>query len=107
MEAPKTPTRIEPQGPSDMLVAWNTGESYAVPYVELRFVCPCASCVDEHTGKRILQRDQVKPDVRPLGVQLVGRYAINVAWSDGHSTGMYHFDLLFKVCEKQGRRISH
>lgn len=99
---PTTPTRIEPQDSTTMLLAWNNGEAYTIPYLELRFNCPCASCVDEHTGRRTVRREGLKPEVRVTGVQLVGRYAVQLSFSDGHSTGMYHFDRLFELCQAQG-----
>jgi DUF971 family protein len=116
------PSRIEPFGETEMLLAFKSSKSgaggetengsngiheeeYAVPYVELRFNCPCASCVDEHTGERTIHRDQIKPTIRPTGVQLVGRYAVQISWNDRHSTGMYHFDRLYQLSQKQGRRL--
>jgi DUF971 family protein len=33
----------------------------------------------------------VPEDVHPLKIQPVGRYAIQIDWSDGHSTGIYSF----------------
>lgn len=103
---PSTPTRIEPLSSSEMLLAWNTGESFAVPYFELRFQCPCASCVDEHTGRRTLKRESVQAAVRVTGAQLVGRYAVQLSFSDGHGTGLFHFDKLLELCQAQGKKIS-
>lgn len=107
----RVPTRIEPVDASGdaagrMLIGWSTGEAFRVPYFELRFQCPCAACVDEHTGKRTLRREQVDPKVRPLGVQPIGRYAIQIAWSDRHSTGMYHFDSLYGICAANGEKLA-
>lgn len=101
-----TPIQIEPYSPSEMFMGWNTGEKFAVPYVELRFYCPCAGCIDEHTGQRTLKRTSIRPDIRPIQVQPIGRYAIQIIWSDGHDTGMYHYDRLFELCQKQGKRLS-
>jgi DUF971 family protein len=101
----KTPTQIEPFSPTEILVNWNTGESYALPYAEVRFYCPCASCIDEHTGQRTIEKTSIPPDIRPNNVQLVGKYAVQIDWSDGHNTGMYHFDRLFELCQKQGKRL--
>lgn len=98
------PIRIEPLNPSEMLIAWNTGESFALPFLDLRFQCPCAACVDEHTGKRILKRENLDPAVRPLSANPVGRYAIQINWSDQHVTGMYHFENLYKICGIYGRK---
>src|SRR4051812_13943109 len=96
------PTRIDRHSPTEMLVEWNQGERYALPFFELRFLCPCAGCVDEHTGERTLKREALASDIRPLGVQTVGRYAVQVSWSDRHETGMYHYDRLLEICRKHG-----
>ncbi len=101
-----TPTRIEPYSPTELLLNWSSLESFAVPYTELRFQCPCASCIDEHTGQRLIQRASVRPDVRPLAVSPVGRYALQFNWSDGHQTGIYHYDRIYQTCLKNGRRLA-
>jgi DUF971 family protein len=100
------PTRIDQHSRTEMLLSWNTGDAFSVPYVELRLYCPCANCVDEHTGERTIQRSAIDPSIRPTGVQLIGRYAIQINWNDGHSTGMYHYDRLFELCKKQGRKLN-
>ena len=100
-----TPTRIDPYSPTQMLVTWSSGETFSLPYIEIRFQCPCAVCVDEHTGKRVLKREQIPADIRPTGVQLVGRYAVQITWSDGHSTGMYHYDRLHEICKASGHPL--
>jgi DUF971 family protein len=88
-----------------MLLGFSNQEKYAVSYAELRFLCPCAGCVDEHTGARIIKREQVKAGIRATGVQLVGRYAVQISWNDRHNTGMYHYDRLFEISQKSGRLI--
>lgn len=99
------PTRIEKHSPTEMLLAWNTGEQFAVSFVDLRYLCPCASCVDENTGERVIERSSIGPDIRPTGVSIVGRYAVQIIWSDLHSTGMFSFDRLYEICHKMGRRL--
>ncbi|HEU4799069.1 MAG TPA: DUF971 domain-containing protein [Gemmatimonadales bacterium] len=64
----------------------------------LRLACPCAACVDEMSGRPLLDPARVPPDVHPLAVELVGGYGIRVRWSDGHSTGIYTFELLRAIC---------
>jgi DUF971 family protein len=100
------PTRIEPHSAREILIEWNSGEKFAVPYTELRFECPCAVCVDEHTGKRVIRRESIPADIRVLGANVVGRYAIQFNWSDRHSTGMYHFESLREICLRSGLRIA-
>lgn len=102
----KSPTQIDQFSPTEMLLAWNDGQKFAVPYVELRFYCPCASCVDEHTGERTIQRTSINPEIRPTGVHLVGRYAVQINWNDHHTTGLFHYDTLLEICQKQGRKLT-
>ena len=99
------PIRIDLYDGTRMRIEWNSGERFAVPFKELRFLCPCAACVDEHTGRRTLERAAVRDDVRPREVLLVGRYAVQLKWNDGHETGIYSFDHLHDVCGAHGKRI--
>lgn len=50
----------------------------------LRLQCRCANCVDEFTGKNLINESNIPPDVRVMESKSVGRYAIHVGWSDGH-----------------------
>lgn len=100
-----TPTRIEPLSPLALFVEWETGEKFSVPYLEIRYQCPCAGCVDENTGARTIQKASIQADIRPKNAQLVGRYAVQFTWSDGHETGMYHFDRLMDLCKKYGKLL--
>ena len=102
---PLVPNRIEPHDVQRIRIGWNTGDTYVVPYFELRCQCPCAACVDEKTGKRILRREEIDEAVRVTSAQVIGRYAVNLTWSDGHQTGMYHFDRLHDLCVQYGTRI--
>lgn len=100
------PSRVEPHSLTEIRMDWSNGASFAVPYFELRFYCPCASCVDEHTGKRTVKREDVAADVRPTGVNAIGRYALQLLWSDRHTTGMYPFNLLYSICLEKGLRLA-
>jgi DUF971 family protein len=105
MNSNPTPVKIEPLSSWQLFIRWSDGSQYSLPYAELRFHCPCASCVDEHTGKRIIERSAIASDVRPLGVQPVGRYAIQFSWSDNHTTGLYHYDRLLELCQSAGKAL--
>jgi len=50
------------------------------------------------TGHVRLVSTDVAQNVAPLKIDLIGRYAINIQWSDGHNTGIYTFELLRKLC---------
>jgi ATP-binding protein involved in chromosome partitioning len=57
----------------------------------LRLACPCAQCVEEMTGRPLLDPATVPLDVRPVHLALIGTYGIRIDWSDGHNTGIYTF----------------
>lgn len=105
MKPRPTPTQVEKHSPTEMKLAWNTGETFAIPFVEIRFQCPCAVCVDEKTGVRVLKRESIAADIRPTAVTPVGRYALQIVWSDRHSTGMYGFDRLYEISKEHGKSI--
>ena len=109
MAAEIAPTSIRQAGPGELEVAWNDGHVSRYPVVYLRRACRCAACIDEWTGAQILRADQVPEDVKPVRIDPVGRYAIHIAWSDGHTSGIYSFEHLRSICPcpacgKQGER---
>lgn len=90
-----------PQKPHHVELTFEEGRTFTLPYLDLRFGCPCATCVDEMTGVRTLRKETLKPDVKPMKIEPVGRYGIHIEWSDGHRTGMYHFDTLFQLANRR------
>lgn len=65
---------------------------------DLRLACACAGCVEEMSGRPLLDPDSVPGDVRAVAIALVGQYAVRFAWSDGHDSGIYAFDRLLALC---------
>jgi ATP-binding protein involved in chromosome partitioning len=89
---------VEPNQPAKVLkLGWNDGRQSLVSFRDLRYWCPCAHCVDEHSGKRKIQRESIAPDVSPTRINTIGNYAINIHWSDGHDTGIYSYDYLDRI----------
>ena len=80
-------------------IEWQDGGVSELVPRDLRIACPCAGCVDEMTGKRILRPEHVAEDVMPLAIHYVGRYALTFVWNDGHSTGIYPFEYLRQLAE--------
>lgn len=92
------PVRITPFPNGQIGIVWDDEhESYFDSQV-LRCACACAKCVDEVTGQKVLQDATVPQDIRPLEIHPVGNYAIAIAWSDGHDTGIYAFERLRSLC---------
>jgi len=80
-------------------IEWNDGHKGVYPVRYLRQQCPCAACVDEWSGARRLQPDDVPLLIMLQDVQPVGRYALQFSWSDGHDTGIYSYALLRRLCQ--------
>ena len=75
-------------------VLWTDDRQDIFDVVALRRKCPCALCVDEWTHEPKLKPEDVKETIRPIMVQSIGRYAMNIQFNDGHSTGIYTFTYL-------------
>ncbi len=82
-----------------LLIEWDAdGHEAWFPARALRLACPCAACVDEMSGRALLDAAAIPADVRPLSLALVGAYGLQVRWSDGHGTGIYTFERLLSSC---------
>lgn len=77
-----------------LAVQWDDAHRSVYPFKPLREQCKCANCIDEWTGRRILDPDSVSPDIEVLDFIEIGRYAVQLLWSDAHETGIYSFALL-------------
>ena len=85
----------------ELLISWSDGKRQQIPFRVLRDACQCATCMDKK------MKDPTEPagmlpvlspaQTLPLDIQAmkpVGNYAYNIQFSDGHSTGIFTFDLL-------------
>jgi len=73
----------------------------------LRDECPCATCNEERVKKSTFAAaggtsaavlPMFKPKVRAQSATGIGNYAIQIIFSDGHSTGIYSYDHLRSIC---------
>ncbi len=78
----------------DLTIEWRDGVVSHYPFLALRNSCPCASCVDEMTGEKVLDPKNIQQDIHIKSCDYVGNYAIRIDWSDGHNTGIYAFRFL-------------
>ena len=79
------------RGPRELAIDWADGAQSVFDVRALRLACACARCVDEWSGAATLDPSTVPADVHPLQIRNVGRYAIQIDWSDGHDSGIYPF----------------
>ena len=89
-----TPLKITKSDPARIEVEWDDGHRTVYSAAELRRLCPCARCVDELTGRPLLDPGTVPDDLSQVDVRLVGNYAITVRFADGHDTGIFPFGML-------------
>lgn len=93
-----TPKTIGRHGEHDVRIEWEDGHASVFPARFLRLNCRCATCVDETSGAPLLDPESVPADVHPTRIELVGHYAIQPTFSDGHFTGIYSFEHLRAIC---------
>jgi ATP-binding protein involved in chromosome partitioning len=86
-----TPTEITQRGSRALAIRWSDGAESVLDVRALRLACGCAECIDEWSGAGRLDPAAVPDDVHPVRIQTVGRYAIQIEWSDGHTAGIYPF----------------
>lgn len=92
------PKEIKKIGTSELKILWSDGHESLYPFSHLRKHCQCALCIDEWSGKALLDRKKVSEHLEGTSVSLVGQYAIRVDFSDGHNTGIYAFKHLREIC---------
>jgi len=99
------PAPVIADGPADHLRAldhdaaglgfrWGDEHAQRFPPRDLRLSCACAKCRDEMTGAQLLAPDAVPLDIGITRVWSIGNYALGIAFSDGHDTGIYTFKSL-------------
>ncbi|MFV0387605.1 MAG: DUF971 domain-containing protein [Pyrinomonadaceae bacterium] len=93
------PVTIIEESDSELSIEWSDGSSSVFLAPEMRRVCPCAGCVNEWTGEKMLDPDSISSDVVFSHISVVGRYALNFHFSDGHETGIFSFNFLHNLSE--------
>ena len=89
------PTTIDLQRDAGLTITWDDGRVSRFGLEELRVNCQCAEC------RGLRDRDDVvwpKPGspqpLRAEDAELVGAWGLSIRWNDGHSTGIYAWDVL-------------
>jgi DUF971 family protein len=71
-------------------VLWDDDQLNDFPFAYLRGWCPCAVCQGHGGERRFIHVEN--PELVSIG--MVGNYALNLRWDDGHDTGIYTFEYL-------------
>ena len=93
------PVAFEQKDPKSVDIGWKDGKVTRLAARDLRLACPCASCIDELTGRAILDPASVPDDIGIADTDLVGRYAFRFKFTDGHDTGIYTFVALREMAD--------
>lgn len=94
------PTEIKLHQKSRLMeVAFSDGSRFELPYELMRVYSPSAEVRGHGPGQEVLQVG--KRDVEIKEIEPVGNYAVKLVFSDGHDTGLYSWDYLHELGEKQ------
>lgn len=94
--APPEAIDLTPDG--RLHVQWGGGEEAKPTFKQVRDACPCAVCIEEWTGRKLLDPATIPDDIRPLAIEAVGHYGVKITWSDGHDSGIYDWKTLRRAC---------
>ena len=98
----KTPTGLTVHSKSRILeVAFDDGASFNIPFELLRVYSPSAEVKGHGPGQEILQVGQ--RDVGLTALEPVGNYAVKPTFTDGHNSGLYTWDYLYKLGAEQAQ----
>jgi DUF971 family protein len=101
------PVSIERDGDAGIVIQWSDGAEAKWTAARLREMCPCATCREKKKRGNpsensrsislpVLSAAEAQP-LRIESMQPVGSYAYNIAFSDGHSSGIFPFAMLREI----------
>jgi prepilin-type processing-associated H-X9-DG protein len=104
-----TSVKIHVSNGTGVDITWADGHASHYEFAYLREECPCATCNDAREKKQLVggvaptmlsspALPMFKPKPRAQAATQVGNYAIQINFTDGHSTGIYSYDHLRNVC---------
>jgi DUF971 family protein len=100
----KKPIKIERVENKFLKTIWNDGFESKIKIEVLRKECPCANCREErekNSNQKFIMLNTFKAGEFELKeIISVGNYAITPIWGDGHDTGIYSWDMLREIFEK-------
>lgn len=92
----KQPTGLTVHNKSKVLdIEFDDGASFSIPFELLRVYSPSAEVKGHGEGQEVLQVG--KREVGIAAVDPVGNYAVQPTFTDGHNTGLYTWDYLYKL----------
>ena len=97
-----TPTALTAHTQSRMLeVSFSDGAAFNIPFELMRVYSPSAEVQGHGPGQEVLQTG--KQDVLVTDLSLVGNYAVKPVFDDGHDTGLFTWQYLYKLGAEQNQ----
>ncbi len=84
----------------ELELVWTDSDISRLSFRTVRQNCRCAVCVDEFSGKQLLDPESVPVDLGLLEVSLCGNYALRIRWSDNHDSGLFTWNHLRSIGDK-------
>jgi DUF971 family protein len=96
-----TPTELTVHQKTKLLdIAFDDGAAFSIPIELLRVYSPSAEVKGHGPGQEVLQVGKREVGIR--GVEPVGNYGIKPLFTDGHESGIFTWDYLYKLGKEQG-----
>jgi DUF971 family protein len=81
-------------------LTWEDGKVTRVTAQTMRQACPCAECVEEFSGRRVLDVSKVPESLTIVELAQVGNYALTFTFGDAHRIGIFNWGFLRELSEK-------
>lgn len=95
-----TPAAITVHQQSRVLeVEFSDGQRFRIPFELMRVYSPSAEVKGHGPGQEVLQVGKRWIDL--VSLEPVGNYAVLPTFSDGHNTGIFSWDLLYRLGAQQ------
>jgi DUF971 family protein len=95
-----TPQAMTVHSQSKVLeISFSDGAAFRIPFELMRVYSPSAEVQGHGPGQEVLQSG--KREVGLTGLEPVGNYAVQPAFSDGHSSGIFTWDYLYFLGSQQ------
>ncbi|MEL6860516.1 MAG: DUF971 domain-containing protein [Pseudomonadota bacterium] len=83
-----------------LTIKFDDGAAFTLPYKTLRLESPSAEVQGHGSGPKP-PPPVISPDLSVDKAEPVGRYAVRIFFSDGHSSGLFTWPYLRELGEKQ------
>ncbi len=98
--SPYTPAGLRRHDAHTLSVLWRDGVEQKIPLREIRLACRCAHCVEEMSGRALLDPAKIPAEISAKVIASVGVYAVTIDWTVNACAGIYAFDRLRAIGDR-------